>query len=501
MSRRSAIFIDNLPNRRFWLEWLGVYLFCATLCAYFQFSTPFLPETDGYFHIKAALLMRQRGLFLDGFPWAAFSLWRDGYSDGCLLFHLLLIPFTYGDLVFGAKLAAVLLSAFAFSSFFAILSLNRVRGRFYWFWLLLLGGAFFWWRLLVPRPQIVSVPFLLWSLHFLLNGRVRPFAALSFLYPFAHVAGFLPQVFAFLRWAYLKTVERRSEHKILLAGLAAYALATVVHPYFPKNLRFLYVQDIWVMFFALTLKVDLLLGGEFLPMDTRQFLGAHLPVLAHLFVLGFAAMHRRTAFSERTRVLVPIAAALGLLTMGSRRFVEYSVPAATLLCAFAADDLFAGGALFRGVAAGWKAAWLLFMAAASGLGAGVTRGLFVKVQPPQAEEMARALREKAPPGEVIFTCDWDETPELFFFDDRHRYLVMMDPTFMYYWDPAAWRLWQDVAQARLSADEVHAALTERFKTRFGVCSQRSAPFRRLIGSDGRFKILAETPRSFAFEVR
>ncbi len=113
--------------------------------------------------------------------------------------------------MFGAKLATVLLGAFAFSSFFAILTLNRVRHRFYWFWLFLLGGGFFWWRLLVPRPQVLSVTLLLWSLHFLLNGRRKAFAALSFAYPLSYVAAFLPQAFAVLRWAYLKVVERRAD--------------------------------------------------------------------------------------------------------------------------------------------------------------------------------------------------------------------------------------------------------------------------------------------------
>ncbi len=169
--------------RRFWLEWLGVFLLCAALCAYFQFLTPYLPEEDSYFHIKFAWLLRHHGFFRHGFPWSYFSLWRDGFSDGSVVFHLLLIPFTFGNLAFGAKLASVLLSAFAFSSFFAILTLNNVRARFYWFWLLLAGGGFFWWRLLVPRPQILSVTLLLWSLHFLLNGRRKAFAALSFIYP------------------------------------------------------------------------------------------------------------------------------------------------------------------------------------------------------------------------------------------------------------------------------------------------------------------------------
>lgn len=494
-------------SRRFWLEWLGVFVFCAALCAYFQFQTPFLPEEDGHYHIKFAWLMRQHGLFRSGFPWAHFSLWRDGFSDGSVLFHLLLIPFTFGDLAFGGKLATVLLSAFTFSSFFAILTLNGVRGRFYWFWLLLLGGSFFWWRMLVPRPQILSTALLLWSLHFLLNDSRKGFAALSFLYPLSYVAAFLPQVFAVVRWAYLKAVARRDERRIVLAGLAAYALATLVHPYFPKNIKFFGVQNFYVMFLVATQKVNLHLAAEFQPLDTRELVGAHAMLIAHLLGLAFVFMHRRTPLSERTRVMFPITLIAVLLTLGSKRFVEYSVPMTTLFCAFLFEDVFAGdrlGDFLRGSGSRGRVfalAWLLAMGAASGAEAFIVRRNFARIEPPRFKELAETLARRAPPGELVYTCDWDEPPELFFFNDQHRYPVIMDPTFMYSWDPQVWRSWSDIANARMSPTDTVRALTDTFHARYGLCGVKFAPFRRMIGSDERFTILAENKNGFVFEVR
>lgn len=494
-------------TRRFWLEWLGVYLFCAALCAYFHFRTPYLPEADGYYHVKFAWLLRRHGFFRAGFPWAWFSLWRDGFSDGSVVFHLFLMPFTFGDLAFGGKLATVLLSAFTLSSFFAILTLNRVRGRFYWFWLLLLGGGFFWWRMLDTRPQVLSAALLLWSLHFLINGRVRAFAALSFLYPLSYVAAFLPQVFAATRWAYLKTFEKRDERRIVLAGLGAYALATLLHPYFPKNLRFFYVQNFYVMFLAMTQKVNLYLAGEFLPLDTRAFAGAHAPLIAHLAGLAFVFMHRRAPLSERTRVLFPIALITVLLTCGSKRFVEYSVPVTTLFCAFLFEDVFAGYSrkdFVRDFGTAGKAfalVWLGAMGAASGVEASIVRRDFDRVRPPRFRALAEALAEHAPPGELVYTCDWDEAPELLFYDDQYRYPVLMDPTFMYYWNPDIWRRWSDAANARLSPDESVRTLTETFHARFGVCGAKFGPLRALIGGDARFKVLAENENGFVFELR
>lgn len=492
--------------RRFWLDWLGAYAFCLALCSFFEFQTPFLPEADGYYHLKFAWLLRHHGLFRSGFPWAHFSLWRDGFSDGSIVFHLLLIPFTFGDLAFGGKLATAVLSAFTLSSFFAILTLNRVRARLYWFWLFLLGGGFFWWRMLVPRPQVLSAALLLWSVHFLVNGRRKPFAALSFLYPLSYVAAFLPQVFSVARWAYLKAVERRDERRLVLAGFAAYALATVLHPYFPKNLRFFYVQNFYVMYLAMTAKVNLYLAGEFLPLDTRAALGAHLPLIAHALGLSYVFMHRRPPLSERTRVLFPIALITIVLACGSKRFVEYAVPVTTLFCAFFFDDVLAGYGWddfhrdFGAAGRAFAAVWLLAMSAATGVEASMIRRDFRSVKPPRFQALSAAVAAAAPPGDLVFTCDWDEPPELLFYDENHRYPVLMDPTFMYYWNPEIWRTWFDVANARLSPDETVAALTGPLGSRFGVCGAKFALLRRLMEGDPRFKILAEDRGGYAFEV-
>jgi hypothetical protein len=493
--------------RRFWLEWAGVYLVCLLLCSYFQFQTPFIPEEDGYFHIKFAEMLRHHGFFRGGFPWSYFSLWREGFSDGAVFFHLLLIPFTFLDLEKGAKLAACALSAFTLSSFYAILTLNQVRARLYWFWLFLLGGGFFWWRMLMPRPQILSVGLMLWSLHFLLNGRRKAFAALSFLYPLSYVAAFLPQAFAVMRWAYLKAVDRRSEGRIALWGLGAYGLATLVHPYFPKNLTFFYVQNFYVMFLELTQKVNLFLANEMLPVTTREFFVAHLPLIAHLFVVSFVFMHRRPALSERTRVLFPIAFVLVALTCGSKRFVEYSVPVATLFCAFFFMDVFAGydeDRLARDYGRLGQAAltaWLIGMGAATGVEAGIVRRDMRNVPAPRFKELAAALSRKAPPGDLVFACDWDEPPELLFYADQYRYPVMMDPTFMYYWSPETWKTWNAVSNGRLSPDETRDALLGTFHARYGVCGSKFWSLRQLIGADKRFEIVSENPYGYVFEVR
>ncbi|HEX4047592.1 MAG TPA: hypothetical protein VH309_07150, partial [Elusimicrobiota bacterium] len=146
-------------------------------------------------------------------------------------------------------------------------------------------------------------------------------------------------------------------------------------------------------------------------------------------------------------------------------------------------------------------ACLMAMGAATGVEASMVRRDFSRTPPPRFEELTRALAAKAPPGELVYACDWDEPPELLYFADQYRYPVLMDPTFMYYWNPAVWKQWFDVSNGRLTADETVRTLTDTFHARFGVCGAKFGGLRALMASDPRFSILAENKQGYVFQVR
>ena len=96
--------------------WSGVGLFGLffLLMATLQFATPNLVDNDSYFHIKFAQVMREQGL-LPTFIWLPLTILApEHYYDHHFLYHVLLIPFTYGDLREGAKWASTLFPACAF---------------------------------------------------------------------------------------------------------------------------------------------------------------------------------------------------------------------------------------------------------------------------------------------------------------------------------------------------------------------------------------------------
>src|SRR5512133_200634 len=106
-ARQAALLRKQLlPIALFLIFFLGMALI--------QFVTPDMPDNDGFYHIKLAWLMRTEGL-KPNFPFLPLSILKDGeFYDHHFLFHVALIPFTFGDLRLGAKWAAVTFASLGF---------------------------------------------------------------------------------------------------------------------------------------------------------------------------------------------------------------------------------------------------------------------------------------------------------------------------------------------------------------------------------------------------
>ena len=83
------------------IPWLAVFGALAVLTA-LQIATPNLVGNDSYFHIRYAEVVRQAGVrgFPPPFPWLPLTILApDRYADHHMLYHVLLTPFTFGDLI------------------------------------------------------------------------------------------------------------------------------------------------------------------------------------------------------------------------------------------------------------------------------------------------------------------------------------------------------------------------------------------------------------------
>ena len=483
-----------------WRAALPIFLVAFVFLATIQFTIPRIAGVDAYFHIKFSYLTRVQGLLLD-FPWAPLSIWRDRFDDKALLYHILLLPFTFGDLVSGAKWAAVAIGSLLLTSFFVILGLNRVRYPTAWFILLLASGHWFLFRINTARPQGLSVLLALWTAHFLINRRVRASALMSLLYTLSYAIA-LPFALSLAQTVAGRLLRGKWELRLPLGVLGAFLLAMLLSPYFPRNLYGFMYPNMIIPYFASGAGQVLGMGAEFLPITTRELLLDCAPVVAVYFLAFFTALWLPRKHDEKTVYLFVFAHALLVATFAMKRFIEYSMPLTVLFLAFYFNaylkeaDLPAAARArpVRSALAG------LVLLALTGLAlsksyAGCLHSF--RNWPARLKHAALELKRQTQPNEFVFTCDWDDAPQLFFFNHKNRYPVFLDPTFMFRWSPQAWARWKDLAQGAYGPN---TALMLRGVTRFGLCGSEYDEMREVVARSPDMRLVYEDDDAFVFRI-
>jgi hypothetical protein len=425
-----------------------------------QFSTPDMPGNDSFYHIKMAYLMRTESLKPD-FIWLPLTILNPReFYDHHFLFHILLIPFTFGDLVTGAKWAAVIFSSLAFMVVWRLLDQQRVPYASLWALGLLAVSEAFIYRMSIPRAQSLSLALIALALHWLLTGKQVRLVFLGFIFVWFYNAFplLLGIAGAYVLAAWL--LERRLDlHPLLYAGFGITA-GLIINPYFPYNLIFTF-QHILPKLVETTVTS---VGNEWFPYTTEQLLSnssmALLLFCSAIFALGFNGH----PMEVRTATGLFLVCLFGLMLFQSRRFIEYFPVFSLIFAAFAWAPLLARQP--GQVQIQRQAAHKPLSVRARSLGAALTmlviltpaiwitfQGSRTSIQgskPYQLYAGASAwLVANTPVGERIFQTDWDDFPRLFFYNNHNTYLVGLDPTYMQLYDSDLYEIWVDITRGRV----------------------------------------------------
>ena len=472
----------RLERSQGWLSLLiGALVFSLFFLILFtiQFATPNLAGNDGYYHIKLAYLMRTTGLTPD-FNWLPLTILnaRD-FVDHHFLYHILLMPFTFGDLRVGAKLASVLFPALSFTLVWWVLRSQRVPYPALWAAGLLVISEAFLYRMSMPRAQALSLGMLVLALYLLLERKDRWLLPLGFLYVWLYNAFPLLLVVCFV-YAVARWLDDRSLawRPLLYAGLGI-AAGLVINPYFPENLFFIWHHISPKVSDPTAIRV----GSEWYPYDTSQLLENSGPAL-FAFIAGAVALgmgRRRMGLNSATALFLAIF--FGLLLFQSRRFIEYFPPFALIFLAFAAAPLvksFLDGPAFPGrqgrisQPSPWKF-WqhpkprsllvpgiiLVFLLAFAWITYPAATENMLKTKPYRRyAAAAQWLEENSPPGSLVFQTDWDDFPRLYFYNSHNTYTVGLDPTYLQLADPPLFELWNEISKGR--GDDLSASIAGAF---------------------------------------
>jgi hypothetical protein len=468
--------------------------------AVIQFATPDMPDNDGFYHIKLAYVMRTEGL-KPNFSWLPLSILnaREFY-DHHFLFHVFLIPFTFGDLRIGAKWAAVLFASLAFLAVWYLFQRQRVP--FAWLWALALLGISdaFLYRMSVTRAQSLSLAVLALGYAWLLEGRHKHLAVLSFIYVWMYDAFPLIIALAILHLVAVALIEHRIEWKSLLYISAGVVLGMLINPYFPENIIFSYRHILPKLTGATAVSV----GNEWYPYDTKQLLGNSLPALiafaSGILALGLSArkMDSRTAFGLFVSLL------FGLMLFQARRFVEYFPPFALIFTTFACAPLLqpiADSSPSGSPPLNRLASLLLSVAVVVSITRSVPRAreAIDGSRPYGLYANASAWLEKnTPSGSRVFQTDWDDFPRLFFYNTHNTYLIGLDPTYMQLYDADLYNLWVKITKGQV--EDPSQIIVDTFGTRWVHTDLNHQGFLRVAAKDPGLKEVFRDNQAVIFEV-
>lgn len=457
-----------------------------------QWSTPAIIGVDGYYHIKMAWLMANQGwriLFPMDFPWLQTTVLNPAeFTNHHLLFHLLLAPFSLIDLRIGAKLAAVVFASSALLAMYQLMAENRIRTALFWLMLALASAGPFLYRLSMTRRQSLTVLLLMLTLLVAFRGKPRWLLPIGFLFTwlfdgFPLLLGVCGAVFLGMWWEH-----RRPTWGLLLYPAAGVLLGNVLHPYFPNNLLFSYLHMLPKVFQLVGLSHSeevIRVGNEWYPYDTGYLIESSWLALAMVplgivaIVIGLTAAVVRRLRSEPHARNLPLLAlneawawlrrldgtviALGIIAvtflvlyLRSRRWVEAEPAFATLFCAFAWNRCVGD--------------WLVGVLPKFTLSRRLALGAIVVVlivprlisSVDSAQDDARRAREhtryrnaslwlanNTPQGARVFATDWDDFPEMFYWNTHNTYLIGLDPTYMYLHDGPLYLRWRSITRGEV----------------------------------------------------
>ncbi len=447
-----------------------------------QFSTVDLPDNDGFYHIKMAWLMRTEGL-KPNFSWLPLTILNPReFYDHHFLFHVALIPFTFGDLVLGAKWAAIFFASLAFLAVWYLFERQKIN--YSWLWSLAILGISeaFIYRMSIPRAQSLSLGVLALGLSWMLDGKYFRLLLLSFLYVWLYDAFPLIMALAVLYVVAAVICEQRLDLRpIIYVGLGL-LLGMLVNPYFPFNIIFAYRHLFPKLIDATAISV----GNEWYPYSTGQLLSNSFPSLiffcSGIFAVGYSGrkMDLRTTLSLLSCLL------FGAMLMQARRFVEYFPPFVLIFSTFAWQPILQNLPSKYSHPTGLEEnnqhhSWSIFFkelikSPVQQLPAFPIKNLRllsflclflviltgISITIPLAQKSIRDskshqlyagasawLEQNTPSDARVFQTDWDDFPRLFFFNTHNTYIVGLDPTYLQLSNPDLYALWEKITQGEV----------------------------------------------------
>lgn len=436
-------------------EYIALFLISFAFFSIYAFSINNLVGNDGYFFIKYSYMVRNYGLYQE-FPWLHDTVLNKNYADMHLLSTFLLIPFTFFDLFFGAKLAVVFFGSLFVATFYFILKKNNIKYPYFWTIALLGSSFYFLRRLLYPRIFIpLAIICMILSIYFIMGKKNKSLFALSFFFSWLYTAAPLVILPAIFYSAIVFFKQRKIDLKpVLYAGFGLLA-GMIINPYFPKNFYIYYLQIVNVSFF----RPENILNAEWMPFLPFELLSAGFFILALFSVSGFFFINKtiKNRQIDVNKSLVFLLSLFFLMYMlKAKRMIEYFAPFSILFSALVLNDVMIN---FKGSR---KKICLFLVLAAIVLNLGYAfYDLKYYDTKNNFSDCALWLRDNSPKGSLVFIQWWDQMPALYFYNHNNYYTLGFEESFLYLYNK---ELFNSYKSAQKGNGDVYDIISNKFNS-------------------------------------
>ncbi|MFA4871725.1 MAG: hypothetical protein WC610_01545 [Patescibacteria group bacterium] len=506
--------INNWLERNKIAAFLLLFLICFVYFSWIQ-DSPYFRDPDSFYHIKMAQLINEKGIVYD-FPYLNFTILKDGYIDHHFLYHLYLAPFVrWLPPIVGAKFAHIILDSLVIITFFFLLNRLKVKGAF-WYNFLLLFSESFMFRLGLIKAQPLSLIIVFLSVFFIMRQKYWPLFFLAFIYVWTYDGWFLLLILAVVHMLvnsfdsallggdnfinkmkicfssrrqrvklvlvkFFKVLISKNNLKLFSSVFFGLVLGVIVNPYFPKNLGFYWIHIVQIGLLNFQNKIGV--GAEWYPYDAFKFIqNTYLPL-----ILVIGALILFFSYYKSFKVVVKYIFFLFILfliaTIKARRNIEYLVPFMVIFSAL----VYSGVMEFKKARTELKHLkeilgkilfsnrWIQLFITAILVSVFIVLAYYLPLK--SKDNLSQGLHynylknasdfllKNSNQGDLVFNSDWDIFPELFYHNSQNYYIVGLDATFMYLYDKGLYQKWWDITLGKRS-DEAYLIIKNDFKAKY-----------------------------------
>lgn len=467
-------------------------------------------DWDGYYHIKWSSLLWENfkhGKWLPSFEWLPLTVLNPhDYADHHFLFHLLQIPFLwFFEPVTAAKVAAITFSTLAIFSVFWMMYRYGVKYQLVWLAALMVCSNAFFYRMNMAKAPPLTIIISVLGIHLLFQRKYIWLLPLMFAFVWTYSLFPLLLIAAVIWTAIIVWNERHLEWRPFVYTFVGMVLGNIINPYFPHNLGLFFEH--FAEKFRIGSDFVVAVGGEWYPYAGNELLTT-FPIALGAMVLGYILfVPRGSKLPEKTAFFLAFVSILLAAQFRSKRFAEYFPPFAILFAAFAWTSFTEPKVAelpeeFRReidpyldvdkpaepnawiYAARTAAPWVIGLVLAVFWFFNLVgfhkfgydeSGMRDEIASNEANgKYGAAMRwatgldetgaENIPQNEIIFNCNWDDFPKLFFYDTKHRYVYGLDPNYLYSANPDLYKSLKDITEGKI--DDPAPMIREKFGSNY-----------------------------------